>query len=373
MKLKHKRISTSFCKGLGKGADISEDQLGKIRKYTLNEIPADQLYARKMLLAHNAIDRDNERFSEKLLEDFVRTLPGKSLLIGHQWGPPGKGLFFDAYLEEMDLQAARSMTGEDLKLPDGVTQFKALMGWFYTTKSPGKEDLLADIDAGIVRHVSIGFNAANCLKVSNEANGETLYWEYKGPGEAREGSLVWLGAQPGATITKAADADDGADIDEDENKRKKEIKDMKRVFMKLGLGEDSTVDQALSVLNQKTARLNSVEEIIAPLGENPSKALVEELVKNAEDGKAYKKDLIGRQVKCERLLGRIEDKPEAVTARENELGKRSAAEVKGDAAYLEKLVEEKFPGQSKLAGGDPNGGRSGKAAEGDDLDFRKKD
>lgn len=371
MKLKHKRISTSFCKGLGKGADISEDQLAKVRKFTLNDIPADQLYARKMLLAHNAIDRDNERFSEKLLEDFVRTLPGKSLLIGHQWGPPGKGLFFDAYLEEMDLKAAMEATGEDLSLPEGVPGFKALMGWFYTTKTPEKEGLLADIDAGIVRHVSIGFNAANCLKVSNEANGETLYWEYRGPGEAREGSLVWLGAQPGATITKSADAD-GADIEDD--KKAKEKPKMKTLLKKLGLGDDATEDQALNVLNQKFARLNGVEEMIAPLGENPSKSLVEEMKKDAEDGRAYRKDLVGRQVKCERLLGRIDDKPEAVATRETELGKRSAAEIKGDVAYLERLVEEKFPGQSKLEGSDPNANRSGKAADGEaEHDFRKKD
>lgn len=359
--LKKKNVPTSISKGLGKGASISEDQLAKIRKFTLDDIPADQLYVRKMLLAHNAIDRDNERFSEKILEDFAATLPGKSVLIGHEWGPPGKGLYFDAHLEEMDLQAARSMTGEDLKLPDGVTQFRALFAWFYTVKTADKESLLADIDAGIIRHVSIGFKAANLVRVSNEQTGETLFYEYKGPGEAREGSLVWLGAQPGATITKGAEGADGADIDEDENKRKKEIKDMKRVLVKLGLGEDATVDQALSVLNQKTARLNSVEEIISPLGDNPSKAQVEELMKASDDGKAYRKDLIAAQVKYERLLGRIGDSDKDVTDREKQLARRDLSEIKGDITHLEKLVREKFPNEASIKGGDPNAGKGADA------------
>jgi hypothetical protein len=188
---KDKQVRITACKGLGDGAEITDEQYKKISRYTLKEIPKDQLYIRKIRLAHNAIDRDNERFSEKLLDDFVRTLPGKSLLIGHNWGPPGKGRFFDAYLEETDLNEAKKETGEDIRLPDGIDKVKFLMTHFYTTKTSGKEELLSDIDAGIVSHASIGFNAETLLPVTNEENGDVLYREYKAPGEALEGSLVW--------------------------------------------------------------------------------------------------------------------------------------------------------------------------------------
>ncbi len=360
--MKRKELSLLLSKAPGNGAALSEDQLAKIRKYTLEELSAESLYARKMLLAHNAIDRDNERFSEKLLEDFARTLPGKGLLMGHEHGYPGVGTFFDAAVEEMDIKTAREMTGEDLKLPEGVGQFKALMAWFYTARTPGKESLLADIDAGIARHVSIGFKAANLVKVSNEQSGEVLYWEYKAPGEAREGSLVWLGAQNGATITKSVE-DDGVDIDKDGKNGKKEKKAMKTLLKKLGLGEDATEDQALSILNEKLVRLKSLEEVVAPLGENASKAVVEELIRNSEDGKTYRKNLVSRQVKCERLLGRVGDKDDDAKAREGELMKRSVSEVKGDVSYLEKLVAEKFPDKAALDGGDPNAQRGGGQSE----------
>lgn len=354
MKTFDKQISTAFSKGLGKGVEITPEQMDKIRKFTLADIPAEQLYVRKMLLAHNAIDRDEERFSETLLGDFVKTMPGKSFLIAHQWGPPGKGIFFDAQIEEMDLAEARKMTGEDLKLPDGVSKFQAFFAWVYTTKTAGKEELLADIDAGINRHVSIGFQAANLVRISDEQTGETLYYEYKAPGEAREGSLVWLGAQPGATFTKSVK--DGVDIEDEKNKSRRR-KQMDKVLLKLGLQAGDTEDNAIKILNQRDARLKTLEETLSPLGENATKQSVQELVKAAEDGRVYKKDLISRQIKCERLLGRMGDKPEEETAREKQLMARDLSDIKGDITFLEKQVGEKFPGKSAIEGGDPNGNR----------------
>ncbi|MFQ5737143.1 MAG: hypothetical protein ACE5GY_09850 [Thermodesulfobacteriota bacterium] len=353
-----------------KGAEVTEEQAGQIRKFTLADIPSEELYVRRIRLAHNAIDRDNERFGEKVLEDFAATLPGKSLLIGHNWGPPGSGLFFDAMVEEMGLKEARAETGEELRLPDGEEKVKFLYAWFYTTKA-GKEAFLADIDAGIIRHASIGFNAANLVRVNDEKSGETLYWEYKAPAEALEGSLVWLGAQPGATITKSVQ-DSGADIDDNDKKNKKEKIAMKTIFEKLGLDADSTEDQAVKALNLKLARLKGLEDIVEPLGENATKEHVLSLIAGAEDGKAYRKDLVSRQVKCERLLGRVGDTDEEAEARGKQLARRDLSEIKGDISYLEKQVKEKFPDQAAIEGGDPGDERDNTEAGAKKYNFRKK-
>ena len=106
-----------LCKSAGPGAGVTDEMLAKINRFALSPLKAEDVYARKMRLAHNAIDRDKERFSEGVLKKFADTLPGKSLLMGHQQGPPGKGLFFDAYLEEVSLEEAKSLTHEELILP----------------------------------------------------------------------------------------------------------------------------------------------------------------------------------------------------------------------------------------------------------------
>src|SRR4030042_5966181 len=95
------------------GAEVTPEILGKINRYALKTLSADEVFVRKYLMAHNAIDRDNERFSEKILDDFAATFPGKSFLVGHDRRGPGKGLYFDALTEEMTPDQFKALTGEE--------------------------------------------------------------------------------------------------------------------------------------------------------------------------------------------------------------------------------------------------------------------
>ena len=188
------------------GADVTPEMLAKINSYALTPLTADKVYARKFLLAHNAVDRDRERFQEALLDDFAVTIPGKSFLFAHD----GRnylplGLWFDASSESMTVEQFKSLTGEDALLPIGTSTVKVMFAWSYMLKSATNQDTMDNIDAGIYRHVSIRFSAADLVAVKGGYD-ETLYYEYQGPGEAEEGSLVWLGAQPGSTSQKGAKA-----------------------------------------------------------------------------------------------------------------------------------------------------------------------
>jgi len=369
-----KRFSKALSLKMAAGAEITPEIMAKVREYTLTDIPAESLYVRRLLLAHNAIDRDGERFSDALLDDFVATLPGKGFLIGHRHGPPGEGRFFDASIEEHPLAEARAMTGEALPVPDGQTTVKFVRGWIYTVRNASREDLLADIDAGIANFVSIGFDASNLRSVVDEKTGDILYREYTAPGEAHEGSVVWLGAQPGAAFTKTPSAGDGDYIDEKKKnfkKKTKEINHMKSIFKKLGLGEDATEEQALKAIGHKDARLKSLEEVVEPLGENLRKDYVTSLMASAEAGKAYLTDLVTRQVKAERMLGRLSDTPEAVEARTKRLSGRAIDELKDDVAYFEKLVAEKHPAGSQIDGGSDGENRDYSKAGDDDSTLKK--
>jgi len=195
----------SFSLKAAQGAEVTPELLTKVNKFALRELTAEEIFVRKYLMAHNAVDRDNERFSEPLLDDFAKTFPGKSLLNGHDRYALAIGLFFDAVTEEITPQQFTAFTGEEARLPENISMVKVLWGWIYMLKAQFNEQMMANIDAGIYRHASIGFTANDIAPVKGQFD-QILYWEYSPPGEALEGSIVWLGAQQGATSQKKHDA-----------------------------------------------------------------------------------------------------------------------------------------------------------------------
>lgn len=195
-----------YFKGKAVSVGLSADAaiLGKINRFAMEELTAEQVFVRKQILAHNGIDRDNERFPENLLDDFAKTLPGKSVLYFHDKHYLPLGLYFDASTENMSPDKFQELTGEAIKLPSAVKQAKVLWAHYYVVKTPEIESTLANIEGGVYRHWSIGFGASDLVAVKQDVSGPTQYYEYVAPGEAREGSLVWLGAQQGATSQKAS-------------------------------------------------------------------------------------------------------------------------------------------------------------------------
>jgi len=167
-------------------ARVTEADLALIRRFALREVGAEEVRVYEARVANNRVDRDHERFSEEILADFADTIVGKSVLIGHQWGPPGVGRVFKAALVEQD----------------GVLWLTA--SFFIPVL--GNEKLLNDIDLGVATWVSIGFYAPDRVEILGK-DGRPIYHEYRrGPGgergEAIELSFVFLGAQYDAAVVK---------------------------------------------------------------------------------------------------------------------------------------------------------------------------
>lgn len=279
-----KIAKTIHLKAFGQGKAISEDQLAKINKYALVPLKSEQVYVRKYLMAHNGIDRNVERFHEEMLEDFAKTLPGKGFFVeGHpsSWsgkGGPGEGLYYDAFTEEMPAEKFKEITGEEIKLPSGIAKAKVLWGEGYLLKLDSNIDTLAKIDAGIYRYVSIGFKAP-LFDVTDE-RGNRVYAEYRSKGEALEGSLVWLGAQPGASIVKAGKTHLTSPVeggnDEDTILEVKKMKEfLKKLSEKLGkaIAEEQAIDDIVALMAEKDAKIKALEPL-------------------AEEGKSYRKHLV---------------------------------------------------------------------------------
>lgn len=318
----------------GSGAECTPEMLAKINGYALTSLTAEQVFVRKFLMAHSCIDRDNECFPPEMLDQFATSMPGKSMLVGHNRRELPCGKFFDASTEEMTPEQFKAMTGEEPRLPDGMECCKVLWAWAYMVKTPGNEELTQQIDGGVCSHCSIGFAAADLTAVRKDPNGPAQYYQYVSPGEALEGSLVWLGAQPGATAQKSLNDQDITD---------KGVSTMKMlVAMLVGLGiksltETATEDQIAAgikaLVEEKDAKIKGLEPLAA-------------------DGKAYRDDLIADTVKFAALLEEIGSDEKAKTDEETFLKSVPIARLKSQRDKYETKAREKFPTHTIFTGKD---------------------
>jgi hypothetical protein len=171
--------------------ELGAGDLELINSFALKTLTAEDVAVYVGKIANNQIDRDEERFSEEVLADFAASLPGKSLLEGHRWGPTGLGRFFKAWMQEDD--------------ETGVTW---LMASFYLPRGVQESDeMIRKIDTGAAWAMSIGFFAPDRIVVTGR-EGERLFAEYRRGGngekaEAIEASMVFLGAQFDASVVQA--------------------------------------------------------------------------------------------------------------------------------------------------------------------------
>ncbi len=345
-----------------KGASLSEEQLARINQYALSPLTTDDVYARKYLIAHNMVDRDRERFSEQLLDDFVATFPGKSYLFAHDRGDfLPLGLIFDASTEEMTAEQFAELTGEEAKLPDGIETVKVVWAWFYIPRTETAADIIKSIEAGIYRHGSIGFGAADLAPVKG-AYDEIMFWEYQAPGEAREASLVWLGAQQGATTQKAAGTGEEADPPAEDDSTNQKGDTMKTLKLLLGkylgksFGDDTTEEQLAAAVEGALAEKDQkVETLEADLAEQKTLA---------EMGQKYVKSLTDEYVRMKTALGECEESEEAGKKLAGFAEKLPLDFLEAENKTLAARMAEKFPSTSQTKGDD----RRDKSGDGKDAD-----
>ena len=325
-------------------ATPSSEQLAAINGFTLRDFTADELHVRTFALCHNCVDRDGECFDEALLRDFARTLPGKGLFVKHPTGwdgdtGPGEGLFFAARVETMSLESAQELLrGQELQLPPDRTQVTVLLADAFLPKTEDNGALLTKLDAGVACFVSVGFTAEGGRKsVADAAGNEYEMRRWLAPGEAHEGSLVWLGAQPGARSVKSA-------------QRTNEANDME---LKEQLAAEQAKTAALTTERDAAKSAAAHHDALkAALGDNA--ALADDAAGLASlvlAGKSYRDSLVDDIVKASRLSGEVGDDEESVTAAKKEYDGMPLSILKRIRASVAKTANAE-PGA--VSGGDPN-------------------
>jgi len=341
-------VSLDARKRLGisvKGAGVpTQDQLAAINQFTLKDMTADELYVRTFVLAHSFIDRDNEVFDESLLADFARTIPGKGIFVeGHptSWGGdqgPPEGKWFGAKTQTMTPDEARAILRDPtLQLPPDRNMATLLYADVYFVKTSENAALLTKMDAGIGIDVSVGFGANTRVPLTDAQGRELQAMRLMGPGEAYEGSLVWLGAQPGARAIKGKKSNSHEDRSMDpQNKDLQQQLDTANTTIK-GLEPHKNFREALK---------SALGADHAALADNPA-----QLAALAVAGKSYRATMIDDLIRFDRQKGAVGDKPEDVAAAKAAYEAFELSSLKTLHGIAEKSAKG---GGAGITGTDPN-------------------
>lgn len=192
--------------------EITEDELALINKHTIKALTADEVFIFKVALCDNEVDRDFEVFPRESLEKFARLFDGKTMISDHQW--------------KTGNQCARIYKTEVIDSKGSTKNsetYAQLVAHCYMLKSESNKNIIADINAGIKKEVSVGFRTGKAVcsicGLDNKKTycehwygrvyeGKLCYFKLMDPKDAYEVSFVAVPAQPKAGVVKAYGKDE---------------------------------------------------------------------------------------------------------------------------------------------------------------------
>jgi hypothetical protein len=158
---------------------------------------AEQVYVFALRLCDDQVDRDGERFDTAALPTLAKLFIGKTGIVDHKWSS--------------DNQIARIFRAEVVR-EDRVSYIKA---WAYIRRGGAADEVIADIEAGIKKEVSVGcaMGMAVCSVCGNEYgtcghlkgenyDGQVCCVILKEPMDAYEFSFVAVPSQRDAGVLK---------------------------------------------------------------------------------------------------------------------------------------------------------------------------
>ena len=117
---------------------VTQVQLEAINAQAKAELTAEQVYVFSLRLCDDQVDRDLERFDTAALPELAKLFVGKTGIVDHKWSTSG--------------QVARIFQTQ-VVCEDGVSYIKA---WAYIRRGGNAEEVIADIEAGIKKEISVG-------------------------------------------------------------------------------------------------------------------------------------------------------------------------------------------------------------------------
>lgn len=186
---------------------MDKEMLSKINRFTRREFSEDELYVFSVILCDNEIDRDGECFSDNALAELKSLFIGKTGIFDHNASTANQNArIFDTEIVTDTNRTAKN--GEP---------YKYLKAMAYMVRTDDNRNLIAEIDAGIKKEVSISCSASkkicsvcgvnrssgNCSHVKGKLYGnKKCHVILDGITDAYEWSFVAVPAQVNAGVTK---------------------------------------------------------------------------------------------------------------------------------------------------------------------------
>lgn len=174
----------------------TEEQLRKVNLQSKKLLTAEEVYVFSVRLCDDQRDRDGERFAAEALPVLAELFIGKPGIVDHNWSA--------------EKQVARIFDTEVVR----EKSISYLLAWAYIPRT-GREQLIADIESGIRREVSISCAMGGklcsvcgepwgscCHRAGETYDGKECSGLLTEPKDAYEFSFVAVPAQPHAGVQK---------------------------------------------------------------------------------------------------------------------------------------------------------------------------
>lgn len=186
---------------------MDKETLEKIGRFSRRALKEEELYTFPVILCDNEIDRDCERFSDEALEELAQLYVGKTGIIDHDPSAANQSArIYDVTLET-----------DPEKLTSFGSPYKRLKADAYMIRTAGNTDLIAEIDAGIKKEVSVSCSSSRKVcsicgadviggvcehQKGAQYDGQVCCHILDGITDAYEWSFVAVPAQINAGVTK---------------------------------------------------------------------------------------------------------------------------------------------------------------------------
>ncbi len=258
----------------GQSSALEQGDLERIGTLARKPLKEEEIYTFSVRLCDNEIDRDCERFASETLEKLAELFVGKSGIFDHQWSARG--------------QAARIYKTEVIREENRLTRagdpYCWLKGYAYMLRTDSTKDLIAEIEGGIKKEVSVGCSVERAVcsicgadrnqgdcghQKGQEYGGQLCYASLEGAQDAYEFSFVAVPAQPLAGVVKSAqswrelakDCPGGAreleQLEQEARLGRKYLENLRGELVRLALLADSTLEER--VVKSACAKLNLEE------------------------------------------------------------------------------------------------------------------
>ena len=223
------KITKAAAGGVASDAgSATAEELELINTYTRRTLTTDEVYVFTVVLCDNDVDRDGERFTVESLFALEKLFVGKTGIFDHN--PSAKNQTARIISCKVENVASRTTATGD--------EYFCLKARAYLPRTEGNSELIAALDSGIVKEVSVGCAVGKILcsvcgedigmcphRKGETYGGKLCCGELTEPYDAYEWSFVAVPAQKNAGVTKTAYG--------------KEI-DMEGIMKKLSRGQSAT-------------------------------------------------------------------------------------------------------------------------------------